>query len=251
MEGKDTKGATKRFRRGIYLLPNLFTVGALFLGYYAIVMATKGQFESSSIAILMAMVMDGLDGRVARMTQTQSEFGAQLDSLSDLISFGLAPSLVVYLWILAPLGKLGWLAAFIYTVCGALRLARFNSEDETLNKRYFRGLSIPMAAGLVATLTWVCVIYQFRPEWLELVVAVLVIGVGLLEISTVRYRSFKDIDIRGKVPFYVILLVTFLIILISFNPPVVLLCGFSLYMVSGLFSFAYRKYRWRRIKENK
>src|SRR5689334_3768014 len=142
-------------RRGIYWLPNLFTTASLFSGFYAIVQAMNGRFETAAIAIFVSMVLDGLDGRIARLTHTQSEFGAQYDSLSDMVSFGAAPALVMYVWALKDLGKLGWIAAFVYCAGAALRLARFNTNIDVIDKRYFQGLPSPMAAALLAVLLWV------------------------------------------------------------------------------------------------
>lgn len=223
----------KKPHKGIYLLPNLFTIAAMFFGFYAIIAGTKGRFEYAAIAIFVAMLLDALDGRVARLTHSQSEFGAQLDSLSDLICFGLTPSLVFYNWALSTLGKSGWLAAFIFTVCAALRLARFNSQSESDDKRYFRGLSTTAAAGFMAGVLWVGSDYGFDGHRYAVCLAVLTVMVGLLEVSMFKYRSFKDIDMRGKVPFLVILLIVLVLVLISYNPPI-MLCGvFGVYAFSG------------------
>ena len=217
--------------KGIYLLPNLLTIGALFAGFFAIVVAMRHQFDSAAIAIFVALVLDGLDGRVARLTQTQSEFGAQLDSLSDMVSFGVAPALVLYVWALQGMGKAGWLAAFTYAVCTALRLARFNIQPG--GKRYFIGLATPAAAACVASLIWVCHKYGVVGSDLSHVVAVLAFLLGFLKVSNIPYRSFKDIDIRNNVPFTAILLVVLVFVLISFDPPDVLFMIFGGYVLSG------------------
>lgn len=219
--------------RGIYLLPNLFTVGALFAGFYAIVAATKAYFDVSAIAIFVAMLLDGLDGRVARMTNTQSEFGAQMDSLSDMVCFGVTPALVMYSWSLFTLGKLGWLAAFMYTVCTALRLARFNSQAESTNKRYSQGLTTTAAAGFIASLIWVSTELHYKGSSFSWVMLVLMVFVALLKVSTIRYRSFKDFDLRNKVPFIGVIALVLIIMLISYRPPFVFLVLFSGYVLSG------------------
>lgn len=219
--------------RGIYLLPNLFTIAALFAGFYAIVAASKQNFEPAAIAILIAMVFDGLDGRIARLTHTQSEFGAQLDSLSDMVCFGLTPALVLYSWSLAYFGKPGWLAAFIYAACTALRLARFNSQSQGENKRYFQGLATPVAAGLMACIVWVCTMYEVDGRDLSFWIMIITVFVALLKVSTIRYRSFKDFDVRNRVPFMMIIVIVLILVLISFDPPDVLLAIFATYVLSG------------------
>lgn len=218
--------------RGIYLLPNLFTITALFAGYYAIVAALKGKFEYAAIAIFIAMLMDSLDGRVARLTNTQTAFGAQLDSLSDMVSFGVAPALVIYSWSLNTLGKFGWLASFIYTVSVALRLARFNIST-TSDKRYFQGLACPAAAGLLAGLVWVGFDYGIPGPKINILIAALTIGVGLLMISSIPYRSFKDANLRESVPFITIVAIVMILVFISIHPPTVLFLGFLAYVASG------------------
>jgi CDP-diacylglycerol---serine O-phosphatidyltransferase len=222
-----------RRHRGIYLLPNLFTTGCLFSGFYAIVAAMGGRFEAAAIAIFIAMILDGLDGRVARMTNTQSAFGAEYDSLADMVSFGLAPALVVYVWALSDLGKLGWLGAFVYTAGTALRLARFNTQVGRADKRYFQGLASPAAAAVVAGMVWVGQDYQAEGTAMSIFATLLTVCVGLLMVSNVRYRSFKDLDLKGKVPFVAILAVVLVFVLVSLDPPQVLFAGFLVYAVSG------------------
>ena len=225
------KPTIERRRRGIYLLPNLFTTAALFAGFYAIVMAMQERFEAASIAIFVAMVLDGLDGRVARLTNTQSAFGAEYDSLSDMVSFGLAPALVMYEWALSSMGKLGWLAAFIYTAGAALRLARFNTQIGIADKRYFQGLASPSA--VVTGLVWVGTVYSLPQPPFNVAAFLLTLAAGLLMVSNIRYHSFKGIDLRGKVPFVKILLVVLVIVVIFANPPVVLFAVFLAYALSG------------------
>lgn len=220
--------------RGIYLLPNLFTTGALFAGFYAIVQAMNGRFENAAIAILIAMVLDGLDGRVARMTHTQSAFGAEYDSLSDMVSFGVAPALVVYEFALQGMGKFGWIAAFVYCAGAALRLARFNTQLETpTDKRFFQGLPSPAAAALIASFVWVMVEYGVEGQDVRWVAAFLALFAGLTMVSNFKYYSGKEINLRKSVPFFVILLVVLAFILISTSPPEVLFGVFVLYGVSG------------------
>jgi CDP-diacylglycerol--serine O-phosphatidyltransferase len=220
-------------RRGIYLLPNLFTTAALFAGFYAIVQAMNGRFDQAAIAVFVAMVLDGLDGRVARLTKTQSAFGAEYDSLSDMVCFGAAPALVVYEWALLSMGKLGWAAAFLYCAGAALRLARFNTMLEVADKRYFQGLPSPSAAALVAGFVWAMDDYAIDPEsvrWWALAVTVLA---GLTMVSNVKYYSFKTINLRRSVPFVVVFLIVLSFVLVSYQPPVVLFTGFVLYALSG------------------
>ncbi|MGD8576071.1 MAG: CDP-diacylglycerol--serine O-phosphatidyltransferase [Thiohalophilus sp.] len=220
-------------RRGIYLLPNLFTTAALFAGFYAIVAAMHGRFEPAAIAIFVAMILDGIDGRVARLTNTQTDFGAEYDSLSDMVSFGLAPALVIYQWSLFSLGKLGWLAAFIYAATAALRLARFNTQVEHADKRYFQGLASPSAAAIIAGAVWVGETYEVFPEDLSYLMWGITVVVGLLMVSNVRYYSFKTINLRHRVPFVAVLVIVLILVLISSNPPVVLFAGFLVYALSG------------------
>ena len=193
-------------RRSIYLLPNLFTTGALFAGFYAIVQAMNGKFEFAAVAVFIAMVLDGLDGRVARMTRTQSEFGAEYDSLSDMVSFGVAPSLLMYEWAFRDLGKIGWFAAFIYCAGTALRLARFNTNHEVIDKRFFQGLPSPAAAALVAGFIWVMHDYGFAGVDVRWIAVSLTLFAGLSMVSNIRFYSFKDFNMRKSVPFIAIFL---------------------------------------------
>jgi CDP-diacylglycerol--serine O-phosphatidyltransferase len=220
-------------RRGIYLLPNLFTTAALFAGFYAIVAATQGRFEAAAVAVFVAMLLDGIDGRVARLTNTQSAFGAEYDSLADMISFGLAPALVIYEWALFGLGKLGWLAAFIYTAGAALRLARFNTQVGVADKRFFQGLPSPSAAAIVAGLVWVGHDYASPEAPMNFVALIMTVLAGVLMVSNVRYHSFKTLDVRGRVPFVAILLVVLVMVFVSIDPPLVLFSGFLIYVLSG------------------
>lgn len=229
-------------KKGIYLLPNLFTTSGLFAGFYSIVAAMRGDFEYAAIAVLIAMIMDGLDGRVARLTNTQSTFGAEYDSLADIVSFGIAPALVIYSCTLVTLGKPGWLIAFFFTATCALRLARFNSkakvsdEDELIqidDKKYFQGLPCPSAAGLIASLVWVIEDNQLGFENLAIMFGVITVLSGIFMVSNIKYYSFKELDLKGKVPFIAVLAVLLLLVCISIDPPQVLLLAFSAYVLSG------------------
>jgi len=230
----------QRQRRGIYLLPNLFTTAGLFAGFYAILVAMSGRFEAAAIAIFIAMIMDGLDGRVARMTNTMSAFGTEYDSLSDMVSFGLAPALVVYQWALAALAsgggamaKLVWAATFIYTAGAALRLARFNTQVGNADKRYFQGLPSPAAAGLMAGLVWTGADLGYDGTHLWLPALLISVLAGLLMVSNARYHSFKDLDFRNRVPFVRIIAVVAVFVAIALDPPKVLFAVFLFYAVLG------------------
>ncbi|MDH5408209.1 MAG: CDP-diacylglycerol--serine O-phosphatidyltransferase [Gammaproteobacteria bacterium] len=240
-------------RRGIYLLPNLFTTAALFTGFYAIVAAMDSRFESAAIAIFIAMLLDGIDGRVARLTNTQSDFGAEYDSLADMISFGIGPALIVYEWSLASMGKLGWLAAFIYTAGAALRLARFNTQVGTADKRYFQGLPSPSAAAIIAGMIWVGETYLPAGENINMIAMALTIWAGVLMVSNIRYNSFKGINWKGKVPFVGLLLFVLIIVLVSTSPPLMLFVGFLIYSLSGIVYtlFELRKRRQERRAQHK
>ncbi len=249
---------TKLRSKGIYLLPNLFTTGALFAGYYSIIAGINGKFEIAAISIFIAALLDGLDGRVARLTNTQSEFGEQYDSLSDLISFGLAPSLLMYNWSLHSfvnvhplMAKIAWLVAFIYAVSGALRLARFNVQIGTIDKAYFQGLPSPAAAALLSSFVWVAVDHGFTGESLRYVALVVTLISGLLMVSKFRYYSFKTLPFKESVPFVWVLLLVFVFVLLTIAPAKVLFVVFSGYALFGiLFTFAgLKKKRKQKIKE--
>jgi len=220
-------------RRGIYVLPNLFTTAALFAGFFAIVQAMQGDFERAAMAIFVAMVLDGLDGRVARLTHTQSAFGAEYDSLSDMVSFGAAPALVIYEWALRDLGRLGWIAAFIYCAGAALRLARFNTTLEVMDKRYFQGLPSPAAAALVAGLVWVMIETGIPGSDVRWLACGLTIFAGVTMISNVSYYSFKDINLRKSVPFFVVAAIALGFALVAYSPEIALFGFFVLYGLSG------------------
>lgn len=223
-----------RTKKGVYLLPNLFTTAALFLGFYAIVAAMQNKFDTASVAIFIAMIADGLDGRVARLTNTQSSFGAQYDSLSDMISFGLAPALLVFTWSLSTLGKIGWLCAFLYVAGTALRLARFNSQLENDDKHYFTGLACPAAAGLLVGFIWY--MDEMGVGINSLLIhgsAAITVALGALQVSNLKYYSFKVFDFKSYVPFTVLIAVVVIVTAIAIDPAVVLFYGFALYVVLG------------------
>jgi len=235
-EEESVDGMTVR-RQGIYLLPNLFTTGALFAGFYAIIAAMRGNYEAASLAIFVAMLFDGLDGRVARLTNTSSKFGAEYDSLSDMVSFGVAPALVVFSWALGDLGKFGWSVAFIYVACAALRLARFNTQIDTADKNYFTGLASPAAASVIASTVWVCHdagwVGEALPYELAIVVGLLTAVVGFLMIANFRYYSFKSVDFKSRVPFVVMIGMILVFGLVTVDPPRILLFSFLVYAASG------------------
>ncbi len=239
-------------RRGIFLLPNSLTTGALFAGFYAVILGMSGDFRSACVAIVVAMVLDGLDGRVARLTNTQSAFGAEYDSLSDMLAFGVAPALICFSWALSDLGKIGWTASFIYVACAALRLARFNVQLGTTDKRYFVGLASPAAAGVVVFMVWACVYYEVEVTGVVAMIAALITTTaGALMVVNVRYYSFKDVDFRNRVPFVVILLVIMAFVIVSWNPPIILFLMAIVYASSGpvMAVYQYRKTRRARTDE--
>lgn len=239
----------RKRRKGIYILPNLFTLAALFGGFYAIVMAINGRFDLAAVGIFYAMVLDSLDGRVARMTNTQSAFGEQMDSLSDMVSFGAAPALISYVWALKSLGRWGWIAAFVYCACAALRLARFNVNTAVVDKRYFQGLPSPAAAALIAGFIWLMtesgvkgtdVLWGVAIPW---VMFALALYAGLTMVTNVPFYSFKDLQMKRSVPFVVIVLIALGIAIINIDPPIVMFSMFVVYGFSG-----YAVYVWRKTK---
>lgn len=239
----------KRRSRAIYILPNLFTTAALFGGFYAIVQAMNGRFEQAAVAIFVAMVLDGLDGRVARLTNTQSQFGAEYDSLSDMVAFGAAPALVTYEWALKDLGKLGWIAAFIYCVSGALRLARFNTNIAVVDKRFFQGLPSPAAAALLTGFVWVMIDNDFSGtgDFFGIPVRYLACGfsifAGVSMVTNVLFWSGKDINLRRAVPFAMALIFVGALLAVSSYPPGVL---FGLFVCYGLSGYVMGIWRWLR-----
>ena len=233
-------------RRGIYLLPNLFTTAALFMGFFAIVQAMNLNFDQAAAAIFVAMVLDGLDGRVARLTKTQSAFGAEYDSLADVISFGAAPALVIYEWTLRGMGKLGWIAAFVYVAGAALRLARFNTLLEVADKRWFQGMPSPAAAALVAGFVFVMDDYGIDPDSVRWVALGVTLFAGLTMVSNFKFYSFKTINLRRTYPFLAIFLIVLFFALLSYQPATVLFAMFVVYSISGYAVSAWLALRRRR-----
>jgi CDP-diacylglycerol--serine O-phosphatidyltransferase len=232
-----------RRRKGIYMLPNMITLAALFGGFYAVVMAMNGRFDLATVGIFAAMFLDSMDGRVARMTNTQSAFGEQMDSLSDMVSFGAAPALIAYEWTLRDLGRWGWIAAFVYCACAALRLARFNVNTGVVDKRYFQGLPSPAAAALVAGFIWLMTELDVARADLAWPMFALTLYAGLTMVTNVPFYSFKDLSLKRSVPFAAIVLVALGIAVINIHPPTVLFGLFVLYGLSG-----YAVYVWRKAK---
>ena len=230
-------------RKGIYVLPNLFTLAALFGGFYAIVMAMNGRFEMAAIGVFAAMVLDSLDGRVARMTNTQSAFGEQMDSLADMVSFGAAPALISYEWALKGLGRWGWMAAFVYISCAALRLARFNVNTTVVDKRYFQGLPSPAAAALVMGFIWLMNEMDYQGADMAWTMFAFCLYSGLTMVTNAPFYSFKDVRMKKSVPFAVIVMLALTIAVINIHPPIVLFALFVMYGLSG-----YVLYAWRRAK---
>ena len=257
-ETNETEQQLTKRRKGIYLLPNLITTAGLFGGFYGIVSAMNGQFENAAIAIFIAMILDGLDGRVARLTNTQTAFGAEYDSLADMVSFGIAPALIMYTWSLSSMselgwqwGKIGWMVVFIYTAAGALRLARFNTQVGTADKRYFQGLPSPAAAACVVGFVWVSVDQGFTGKELIIPAGIITLLAGLLMVSNFLYSSFKEVDFKHKVPFTVLLVGVLVLMFASFDPPKVLFAGFVFYMLSGPVGSVLRKFKRPKKNESK
>ena len=247
--GQEVDAVVRKRRKGIYILPNLFTLAALFSGFYAIVMAINGRFEQSALGVFSAMIFDSLDGRVARMTNTQSAFGEQMDSLADMVSFGAAPALIVYVWALKELGRWGWIAAFVYCACAALRLARFNVNTGVVDKRYFQGLPSPAAAALVMGFIWLMTdngvqrgigghLSWPQASWIAFAIT---LYAGLTMVTNVPFYSFKDVQARQSVPFVVLVLIALGIAVINIDPPSVLFMVFACYGLSGYALYAWRK----------
>jgi len=243
--------APRKRRKGIYILPNLFTLGALFGGFYSVVMAMNARFDLAALGVFAAMILDSLDGRVARMTNTQSAFGEQMDSLSDMVSFGAAPALIAYEWSLKGLGRWGWIAAFVYCACTALRLARFNVNTAVIDKRWFQGLPSPAAAALVAGFIWLMTDWGKRGgevlslSWNQItwVTFAFTLYAGLSMVTNAPFYSFKDVQMKKSVPFAVIVLIALGIAVINIHPPTVLFGLFVAYGLSG-----YVVYGWRKAK---
>ncbi|MCH9645356.1 MAG: CDP-diacylglycerol--serine O-phosphatidyltransferase [Proteobacteria bacterium] len=224
-------------KRGVYLLPNILTTFGLFSGFFAIILATKGQYAEAAIAIFVAMLWDGLDGRVARLTNTQSEFGEQYDSMADMVSFGVAPALLMYFYLFEGLGKIGWIGAFVYVAAGSLRLARFNTQIGVQDKRYFQGLPSPAAAALIAGLVWTKEMMGpsvYDEQYLVAGAWIILVAAGMLMVSNIRYYSFKEINLKGRSSFKLLLLATLIMIVVLVWPSAILFIFFFVYALSGL-----------------
>jgi len=234
-------------RKGVYILPNLFTLGALFGGFYAVVMSMNGRFEQAATGVFWAMILDSLDGRIARLTKTQSVFGEHMDSLSDMVSFGAAPALIGYEWSLRGLGKWGWVAAFVYCSCAALRLARFNTNVGVVDKRFFQGLPSPAAAALVMGFIWLMDNQGYsgieEGPWLSWTTFAITLYAGLTMVTNAPFYSFKDLSLKRSVPFVVIVLIAIGIAVIALHPPFVLAAMVLAYGVSGYVVYAWKKFK--------
>ncbi|MBW1786094.1 MAG: CDP-diacylglycerol--serine O-phosphatidyltransferase [Deltaproteobacteria bacterium] len=241
----------KKPKKGIYVLPNLFTSASLFCGFYAIVAAIQGRYESAAIAILIACLLDGLDGKVARFTNTTSHFGTEYDSLSDLVAFGVAPGILAFQWALEPFGRLGWLASFMYVICGALRLARFNVQKTTVEARYFKGLPIPAAAGFIAALILFTTAIGGAPDSRHILFIVMIYVLSFLMVSTIDYFSFKDLELKNRKPFNVLVGIILVFIVIAYKPKIMLFGILLAYVVSGpvVSTYRYRKRRAAKLSE--
>lgn len=247
--------APRKRRKGIYILPNLFTLAALFGGFYSVVMAMNARFDLAALGVFAAMILDSLDGRVARMTNTQSAFGEQMDSLSDMVSFGAAPALIAYEWSLKGLGRWGWIAAFVYCACAALRLARFNVNTGVVDKRWFQGLPSPAAAALVAGFIWLMTEWGKRGgevlylSWNQItwLTFAFTLYAGLSMVTNAPFYSFKDVQMKKSVPFVVIVLIALGIAVINIHPPTVLFGVFVAYGLSGFVVYAWRKAKGQQV----
>ncbi len=241
LEVPEVKLSSRKPRKGIYMLPNLVTLAALFGGFYSIVMAMNERFDAATMGVFCAMILDSLDGRVARMTNTQSAFGEQMDSLADMVSFGAAPALISYEWALKGLGRWGWIAAFLYCACAALRLARFNVNTSVVDKRFFQGLPSPAAAAVIAGFIWLINEAGIDGPSVAWGMFALCLFAGLSMVTNAPYYSFKDVQMKKSVPFATIVLLALIIAVINIHPPTVLFALFVAYGLSGYVIYAWRK----------
>ena len=249
MRPRRKKKFRQKERRGIFILPNLFTSASLFGGFYAIIAATQGRYDAAAVSIMISAILDGLDGRVARLTHTSSNFGTEYDSLSDVIAFGVAPGILAFQWALRPFGRFGWLAAFLFVICGALRLARFNVQKSTTDSRYFRGLPIPAGACFIASLVlFIDEIGSTPEDWPWLIIVAIYI-ISFLMVSRVGYSSFKKMEIRNHKPFNVLISFILILIVIAYKPKIMIFLVMFLYALSGPIMALYRLYRRRRYVE--
>ena len=243
MRSKSKKRFKDKRRKGIYILPNLFTAASLFCGFYAIISAMGERYEAAAVAILVSGVLDGLDGRVARLTRSTSQFGVEFDSLSDLVAFGVAPALLAFQWALAPFGRLGWLAAFMFVVCGALRLARFNVQKSVEDASYFKGLPIPAAAWFIASLVLFMNFWAWEMEARSYPILVMIYALSFFMVSTVPYYSFKKLDVKNRKPFNLLVSIILVALVIAYKPVVMLFLIALVYILSGPTITFYRLYR--------
>lgn len=240
-----------KLKRGIYILPNAFTSLNIFCGFFSIIAAISDRFDEAAIAILIAVIFDSLDGKIARVTHTTSQFGIEYDSLSDLVSFGLAPSLLMYMWVLKPLGRIGWLAAFLFTTCGALRLARFNSMADETPSAHFTGLPIPAAAAMCATTVLFCLKYSIAAFDLSIIFLVGLYTLSFLMVSTIKYESFKKAELFQKMSFNLLVMLILVFIVIAQKPQFLLFAIISLYISSGPIHSLYAMIRSKHEKKIK
>ena len=234
MKSRQKNSTKKTVKKGIYILPNLFTSASLFGGFYAIIAGIQGRYEAAAIAILISCVLDALDGKIARFTRATSHFGIEYDSLSDLVAFGVAPGVLAFQWALAPFGRLGWLASFMYVICGALRLARFNVQKGTVEARYFKGLPIPAAASFIASLILFSnAIGGLLPGSKHILIIMLIYVLSFLMVSTISYPSFKELELRKQKPFNVLVAIILILIVIAYKPKIMLFFILVTYLLSG------------------
>ena len=245
MKSRRKRKPRRKGRKGIFVLPNLFTSASLFGGFYAIIAAIHGRYEAAAIAVIISSVFDGLDGRIARFTRTTSPFGNEYDSLSDLVAFGVAPAILAYLWALEPYGRLGWLAAFMYVICGALRLARFNVQKDNLDAKFFNGLPIPAAACFIASLILFTSALGGISESKPMIIIVMIYLLSFLMVSTLNYPSFKEVNIRHRKPFNVLVSIILIFTVIAYKPQVMLFIIMLSYIVSGPVVTLYRLHKKR------
>jgi CDP-diacylglycerol--serine O-phosphatidyltransferase len=249
MRQKRKRKPRKRERKGIFLLPNLFTSASLFGGFYAIIAAMQGRYEAAALAIMISGLLDGLDGRIARFTRTTTQFGIEYDSLSDLVAFGVAPAILAYQWALEPFGRLGWLAAFMYVICGALRLARFNVQKNTVQSKNFKGLPIPAAAAFTASL----ILFSSAVEGIlpsrPVLIILMIYGLSFLMVSTVDYMGFKEFDIRKKKPFNALVSIILIFMLVAYKPRIIIFFFMFTYVLSGPALAIYRLHTKRASKK--
>ena len=245
MKKKKARRKSEGVKRGIYILPNLLTAGSLFFGFYAIIAAFNGKYLTAAIAILGSVLFDAIDGKVARLTRSTSRFGVEFDSLSDLVAFGVAPAILVFSWALRPYGRLGWLAAFLYVACGALRLARFNVQLDTVESRYFRGLPIPGAAGLIVATIFLFYRLDVQGEVTNLFILLMIYLLAFLMVSNIRYPSFKDLKLLKRRPFGTLVAMILAIVVVVAEPAIMLFIFAAVYLLLGPLSVARGWYRKR------